>query len=439
MNRRAFSLIELLLAIFILGLGMMSIAALFPAGIVLQQRAEDELNGPLVAQHAMGVLRSRLSPDDFGSWWDCLRLQAQLHDGQTPGAGQTLLSETRGTLAGASTLQLAAWLRLSDWPWLRPSVVVNDTTGMNQVGAIDIFNATGWASPGSTVGEHTSDASHNWRRFLSFDPEDDGQAPIGIPFDPQSNIVDGDLVPPRVLITPAERSWPPADGSGRRPKYFWDCVFRKVGDRVQVAVFVYRARAAVMASPPYRPGMTVLDSGAGQAPAIPWRQELQLTSGMVQWQPGEGTSADPLPIYITSPDINAHDRAWMQSGQWIMDQLGTVHRVASGRDRNNSVNNVVLTAPVPGPLVGAMLDRNDVDGDGSIDDVALFTASTALPPRTYVAMNRDDFKGGVLRHNTFIHQYMKSVDNIFYMPSELTDASGAVYYIEPVYIVVEDL
>lgn len=440
MNRRAFSLIELLLSIFILGLGMISIAALFPAGIVLQQRAEDELNGPLVAQHAMGVLRSRLSPDDFGSWWDSIRLRADLLDAQNPGEGQALLTETRSALASGSAGELAAWMRMSDWPWLRPSVVINDTLGGGDLqGAIDVFNATGWSSPGSTVGEHTSDATHNWRRFLSFDPEDENQTQLGIPFDPQSNIVEGSVRPPRVFITAAERSWPPADGSGRRPTYFWDCAFRKVGDRVQVAVFVYRAKPAAMASPPYRPGMTVLDSGAGQAPAIPWRQELQLTSGMVQWQPGEGTAADPLPIYITAPDINAHDRAWMQSGQWIMDQLGTVHRVASGRDRDNSLNNVVLTAPVPGPLICAMLDRNDVDGDGSIEDIALFTASTALPPRTYFSMDREDFKAGVLRHNSFIHQYKKSVDNIFYMPSQLTASNGTIYYIEPVYIVVEDL
>ncbi|MDP6601967.1 MAG: prepilin-type N-terminal cleavage/methylation domain-containing protein, partial [Phycisphaerales bacterium] len=70
MTRRGFSLIELLMAIFILGIGLISIAALFPAGIALQQRAEDELNGPIVAAHALEVIRGRLSSDDFGSWWD---------------------------------------------------------------------------------------------------------------------------------------------------------------------------------------------------------------------------------------------------------------------------------------------------------------------------------------------------------------------------------
>ena len=55
MNRRAFSLIELLLSIFILGLGMISIAALFPAGIVLQQCCEHFM--PCCKMHgAVGVV-----------------------------------------------------------------------------------------------------------------------------------------------------------------------------------------------------------------------------------------------------------------------------------------------------------------------------------------------------------------------------------------------
>ena len=33
MRRRGFSLVELILAIFVLGIGMISVAALFPAGI----------------------------------------------------------------------------------------------------------------------------------------------------------------------------------------------------------------------------------------------------------------------------------------------------------------------------------------------------------------------------------------------------------------------
>ena len=67
-QRRGFSLVELILAIFVLGIGMISIAALFPAGIVQQQFAEDDVFGPIVAKHAMSVLRSRLSQEDFGTF-----------------------------------------------------------------------------------------------------------------------------------------------------------------------------------------------------------------------------------------------------------------------------------------------------------------------------------------------------------------------------------
>ena len=51
-----FSLIELLLAIFILGIGIISIAALLPAGIRQQQRAADDLIGPIVANNAMTLI-----------------------------------------------------------------------------------------------------------------------------------------------------------------------------------------------------------------------------------------------------------------------------------------------------------------------------------------------------------------------------------------------
>ena len=65
-SNRAFSLVELIIAILILGIGMISIAALFPAGIKQQEIAEDDVYGPLVAKHAMELLRTRLKQEDFG-------------------------------------------------------------------------------------------------------------------------------------------------------------------------------------------------------------------------------------------------------------------------------------------------------------------------------------------------------------------------------------
>ena len=69
MNRKAhrgFSLIELLLAIFILGIGIISIATLFPAGISQQQKTTDDILGPIVARNALTLIRSRIEQEDFG-------------------------------------------------------------------------------------------------------------------------------------------------------------------------------------------------------------------------------------------------------------------------------------------------------------------------------------------------------------------------------------
>jgi prepilin-type N-terminal cleavage/methylation domain-containing protein len=66
--RRGFTLVELILAIFILGIGMISVAALFPAGIAQQQASEDEVYGPIVAKHAFDLIRSRVRPEDFGTY-----------------------------------------------------------------------------------------------------------------------------------------------------------------------------------------------------------------------------------------------------------------------------------------------------------------------------------------------------------------------------------
>ena len=64
--KRGFSLIELLLAIFILGIGIISIATLFPAGIAQQQKTTDDVVGPIIVRNALTLLRSRIEQEDFG-------------------------------------------------------------------------------------------------------------------------------------------------------------------------------------------------------------------------------------------------------------------------------------------------------------------------------------------------------------------------------------
>ena len=69
-TRHGFSLIEVLLSIFILSIGIVSIATLFPAGIAQQQRSVDEVMGPVVANNALGIIRSKVEQEDFGSLED---------------------------------------------------------------------------------------------------------------------------------------------------------------------------------------------------------------------------------------------------------------------------------------------------------------------------------------------------------------------------------
>ena len=66
LKHRGFSLIELLLAIFILGIGVISIATLFPAGIAQQQKTSQDILGPIIARNAMTILRRNRS---VGSWY----------------------------------------------------------------------------------------------------------------------------------------------------------------------------------------------------------------------------------------------------------------------------------------------------------------------------------------------------------------------------------
>src|SRR5215510_7534796 len=65
-GRSGFSLIAVLLAVLILGVGVISSAALFPAGIVQQRLSVDDGMGPRVANNALSILRSKLKQDDFG-------------------------------------------------------------------------------------------------------------------------------------------------------------------------------------------------------------------------------------------------------------------------------------------------------------------------------------------------------------------------------------
>ena len=109
-HRRAFSLIEVLMSIFILGIGVIAIASLLPAGIKQQQNAKNDAYGPVVADSALATLRSRYSPQDFGGDDQLTDLNAS--------------EENR-----ASVLNFFQYLPAGDFEWTRPSWWYGESSG----------------------------------------------------------------------------------------------------------------------------------------------------------------------------------------------------------------------------------------------------------------------------------------------------------------------
>lgn len=443
MRRRGFSLVELILAIFILGIGMISVAALFPAGIVQQQYAEDEVYGPIVAKHAMSLLRSRLAQDDFGSFEEFSPV------GNAVIARDPVPLDRTTARTGPATIS-------GDWTWKRPGLCVADnavTSGIDEAGMYDIFSLILTAQrvgPHPTYGSklRTPASPPTYGRQLSDLPNGlayastASDALYGIPYNRAKYDLLRDVrapnftwtfgarpasgMPPRVgdpsnagnalneagvFVTQRERYWPqPMDGVGQvpPPRYLWDCMFRRLNGRVQVAVFVYRL-GKLNASPnaagtPYVavPVDATADPAFGGAmagrPPIPvWASSragslanLSRAAGIGSgnaWGAGGldakpaaggttidasrfGPGLDDTGVPGTGPLASIDDSSklglgysdqWQTTGQWLVDFYGNVHRVASGR-ATTADGPVLLAKPVPlQPFSEALFDADNAD------------------------------------------------------------------------------
>lgn len=490
MSRRGFSLVELILAIFILGIGMISVAALFPAGIVQQQYAEDEVYGPIVAKHAISLLRSRLSQDDFGTFEEFTPVSFTGVVRDPVPLTRDSLREGPATIAG-------------DWTWKRPGMCVADnpaTVGTDEAGMYDVFSHILTAQ---RVGNHPTNGSKmrgpfgaaSYGRQLSDLPNGVGYVSsatdglFGIPYNrakydllrdvrspnfswtfggrPAGGMPPkvGDtgnpanaLVEPGIFVTQRERYWPqPMDGVGRvnPPAYVWDCMFRRFGGKVQVAIFVYRV-SKLNASPnaagtPYV--VTPVDAGAdpdfgatlANRPAIPaWVSSrvggpgnLRRTAGIgsgTAWGSGGldgkpasgGTSVnaalfgpglDDTGVPGTGPVASSDDSAalglgysdqWQTTGQWLVDFYANVLRVSGGR-ATKADGPVMLSKPVPlQPYSEALFDVDNADESSA---------------------------GGVLAIPGSGGDAPNGIQDLWFVPR--WDAAGNEFI--PVYAVVEDL
>jgi len=403
---RAFTLVELVIAIFILGIGMISIASLFPAGIKQQEIAEDDVYGPLVARHAMELLRTRLKQEDFGCFEDF--------------SSDTLTVRDPIPLGNVSATGVVSTIA-KDWIWKRPGFVMADdgsSKGCDEAGMYDIFsyyatrrNTSRSYSPApepfmissATLSDVPIVSTGNHRLYgipynrRIYDEQFNVTKPNyawtyaqnGIPLSGASPTVSpgNALREPAVFITQRERYWPmPANAVGvtPTPRYVWDCMFRRFNGRILVGMFVYRVIPAngllggTYVDPnsgepgPCTPYVSAavtsaMNSNATTYPPIPqWvsSRTTPSTLSVSNWGAGGldanvGTSSDTskyspfrddcaVPGTVPTAEETAltYPETWQQPGQWMIDQYNNVHHVIEGR-RTHVDGPVILAKPVP--------------------------------------------------------------------------------------------
>ena len=329
-SRRAFSLVELLLAVFILGIGIIGISALFPAGIAQQRQANDDIMGPIVADNAMAILRTKLKPEWFGTMEEF-------------GSADLIFPNVSAPVTHHSTVP-------GDWEWKRPGFLfkkISTVANIDERGAIDIFSAYYTSNQlGGTIG-----SSLDLSKIATENSGGTGaSAPLfGIPYNTRLGI-------PPVLIFQSERAYPnnySGAGKTKRPAFYWDCMFRRFAGRIQVAIFVYRVVDGGGEPRDYivSQGSTALGTSL---PPLPLLFDLSIAP-FAPWKFG---GLDGLPLTIldnakvlnptptTTPGNIPLEQSWEFPGQWILDEYNTVHRVLTGR-RTSKDGPVILTRPVP--------------------------------------------------------------------------------------------
>lgn len=327
--RRGFSLIEVLLAVFILGIGVLSIAALFPVGIAQQRQSVDDVVGSIVADSALSIIQAKVTPEMFGSW------------------------DNSPTVPG-------------DWGWSRPAFFKQQTLLDGEVnvpaGSIAIFGA---GSGNETFTE------------IPWNPLYNPGGPPGL----------GGGGAPVAVISQFERYYPmyaqSLKGSAEapyKPQYVWDCMFRKFQGKVFVAIFVYRVNIS-------GGGRAHYHVPANNGDIAPLPIALDLTDSTTQDVSPDGpwnawgvnnlfNDFDDAIIIGTEGgtvyDPDDHRQAWQEPGQWILDQNNNVHRVLSNfRDDPTDPMQVELVRPVPPmPALNVFfMDPNPPSGLVGIENV----------------------------------------------------------------------
>jgi len=288
-TRRGFSMVEILVAILILGLGMLGLAAVFPVVITQQRDAVDTVRGESAASTAKSIVRTMPEIISFPeAWFD-----------PTPSP----FSAEFGKAANTNTYYSYEWIVAPFDPYASYPIV-----------------------PGY-AGEFTGSADGFWYRDLN----------------------DLDM-PPTVFddlnkgLAVADRLIPPPY-SGEDPEFVWDIVLRRepATKRPQVALFIRRVDARIDVPDGVSLSDVLVQGTDGGDPVLP--VALDRNTGRRAVDDGENANfvyAAPqtlsVQVFTDRPNllvfenanIDAIDASISQAtrpGQILIDNTGTIRRV----------------------------------------------------------------------------------------------------------------
>jgi len=288
-SRRAFSMVEILVAILILGLGMLGLAAVFPVVITQQRDAIDTVRGESAASTARAIVESMPEIIEFPAQWF----------NPDPSVG----SNEFGKEESGDDFFTHEWIVAPNEPYASYPILPGFVGGFS--GSQDGF----------------------WFRDLK---------DLNVPPTVFEDFGKGLAVADRLI---------PAPYSGQDPEFVWDIVMRREPNtnRPQVALFVRRVDARIEV-PDGVSLSDVLVGGVGAAdPVLP--VALDRTTGQRVVDDGQNNNhvyAAPqtldVQVFTDRPDLlvfeNADDDAIdasisqaVRPGQLLIDNTGTVRTV----------------------------------------------------------------------------------------------------------------
>ncbi len=354
--RPAFTLIEVLIGIIVLGLGLLGLAAVFPAVVIQQRQASDAIEGETLVESAKAYMRSSMA-------MTARQVEVASYEPTKPPPG--LLRAIRAT---------------------QPAIPTNTAFGMDGRWTIPLPDGD-WAGLNSPIqlqqnGDLAIYADYNYGSQTY-------QAIYTIP-------VTDRLIPSVSLDVTPENGTPIERPrvAQPEPRYVWDFMLRRNvatpdrprdGDTISAAVFVRRIDGSIRK----RPGQTLADMfadrdnteitlpvGAAADSGEPASRGARVYSPILfsnmafPAQQGGTNTATDADIPVSFPNDNfAESRRQMiaQVGQKLVSKSGTVHVVTRVFEDGDSTPPNALTITVDPPFV------RDTEGEDGVGYPIWFT------------------------------------------------------------------